>query len=340
MRNGLYSIHMRMVDAPGKGAACSCCVTARCSAATATLVCRKLHLRRPRPLEGRTDHRALCLHFRSLRRVRQPDVSIGFPGTYTSDKADSFNTGFVGKRSIAFHPPCAGLRRRKPFVIAGAHRSVRPRHPEAVLLRTSAASRIRGVCAIAVRRTASLRSPVARPGRAPGNESATPPWRSCRGAPRRGSGSSRPSGPASAASCPAPRAARCSIEAEAPRALSPTSAMWSDTICVPEAATVVWLAISLIAPCCWPIVRGDRRCDLVDVVDRPADLPRSRRSPARSRPGSCRSARRCFRSPPPPGWPASSLRSRPRQSRARRRRPAPPRWSRSAPEGWSAGRCR
>ena len=41
-----------------------------------------------------------------------------------------------------------------------------------------------------------------------------------------------------------------SIEAVALRAWSPTSLMCSDTRWVPVAATVVWLAISLIALCC------------------------------------------------------------------------------------------
>ena len=30
-------------------------------------------------------------------------VSIGFSGTYTHDRAQTLNTGFVGKRSITFH---------------------------------------------------------------------------------------------------------------------------------------------------------------------------------------------------------------------------------------------
>jgi hypothetical protein len=32
----------------------------------------------------------------------QQRVSIGFSGTYTHDTAETLNTGFVGKRSIAF----------------------------------------------------------------------------------------------------------------------------------------------------------------------------------------------------------------------------------------------
>jgi hypothetical protein len=30
-------------------------------------------------------------------------VSIGFSGTYTDAAAETFGTGFVGKRSISFH---------------------------------------------------------------------------------------------------------------------------------------------------------------------------------------------------------------------------------------------
>ena len=70
-------------------------------------------------------------------------------------------------------------------------------------------------------------------------------------------------------SCAARKA--LSIDTDAPRAFSPTSAMWPDTICVPEAATVVWLAISLIAPCCWPMVAAIE--DAITIMIAKAEEP-------------------------------------------------------------------
>jgi hypothetical protein len=104
MRNGLYSIHMRMVDAPGKGAG--------------VFVLRdgimlggngRVWLTGEYTFDGRGKWKGELITepytFTSDPAVvfENQTVSIGFSGTYTRDTAETFNTGFVGKRSIAFY---------------------------------------------------------------------------------------------------------------------------------------------------------------------------------------------------------------------------------------------
>jgi hypothetical protein len=103
MRNGLYSLHMTMLEAPGKG--------------SAVLVARD------GKIVGGNGHVWFAGEYTFDDRGRwkgelmtepyalvsdpsvvfdNQTVSIGFSGTYTGDSAETINTGFVGKRSIAF----------------------------------------------------------------------------------------------------------------------------------------------------------------------------------------------------------------------------------------------
>jgi hypothetical protein len=103
MRNGLYSLHMTMIEAPGKGSAV---LVAR----DGTILGGNGHVwfsgaytfdeRGRWKGELMTEPYALIGN-RSLPFEREI-VSIGFSGTYTHDTAETINTGFVGKRSIAF----------------------------------------------------------------------------------------------------------------------------------------------------------------------------------------------------------------------------------------------
>jgi hypothetical protein len=103
MRNGLYSLHMTMIEAPGKGSAV---LVAR----DGTILGGNGHVwfsgaytfdeRGRWKGELMTEPYAL-IGSRSLP-FESEIVSIGFSGTYTRDAAETFNTGFVGKRSIAF----------------------------------------------------------------------------------------------------------------------------------------------------------------------------------------------------------------------------------------------
>ena len=103
MRNGLYSLHMTMLEAPGKG--------------SAVLVVRDGTIVGGNGLvwfmgeytfdgRGRWKGELLTEPYvvtsdPSVVFENQP-VSIGFSGTYTDNSAETLNTGFVGKRSIAF----------------------------------------------------------------------------------------------------------------------------------------------------------------------------------------------------------------------------------------------
>ena len=103
MRNGLYSIHTRMVDAPGKGAGVFVLHDGQILGGNGLLVLTGSYT-----FDGRgrwkgeliTEPYALI----SLPGVvfESQTVSIGFSGSYAPDAAECFGTGFVGKRSIAF----------------------------------------------------------------------------------------------------------------------------------------------------------------------------------------------------------------------------------------------
>jgi hypothetical protein len=103
MRNGLYSIHMRMLDAPGKGAGVFVLHDGRMLGGNGLV-----WLAGEYTFDGRgrwkgeliTEPYALTSD-PSVVFENRP-VSIGFSGTYTHDRAETLNTGFVGKRSIAF----------------------------------------------------------------------------------------------------------------------------------------------------------------------------------------------------------------------------------------------
>jgi hypothetical protein len=104
MRNGLYSIHMRMVDAPGKGAAVFVLYDGKMLGGNGFV-----WLAGEYTFDGRgkwkgeliTEPYALTSDPSIVFENQM--VSIGFSGTYSGDMAETFNTGFVGKRSIAFH---------------------------------------------------------------------------------------------------------------------------------------------------------------------------------------------------------------------------------------------
>jgi hypothetical protein len=104
MRNGLYSIHMRMMDAPGKGSGVFVLHDGSMLGGNGLVWLAGTYT-----FDGRgkwkgeviTEPYALM----SLPAVvfESQTVSIGFSGTYTSDSAEISGTGFVGKRSISFY---------------------------------------------------------------------------------------------------------------------------------------------------------------------------------------------------------------------------------------------
>ena len=103
MRNGLYSIHMRMVDAPGKGAGVFVLHNGSMLGGNGLVWLAGTYT-----FDGRGKWKGeLITEPYALMRdpalvFESQTVSIGFSGTYTEDRAETFNTGFVGKRSIAF----------------------------------------------------------------------------------------------------------------------------------------------------------------------------------------------------------------------------------------------
>ena len=103
MRNGLYSLHMTMIEAPGKGSA----VLVACDG---SILGGNGHVwfsgaytfdERGRWKGELTTEPYALINDRSLPFENEM-VSIGFSGTYAHDTAETINTGFVGKRSIAF----------------------------------------------------------------------------------------------------------------------------------------------------------------------------------------------------------------------------------------------
>ena len=103
MRNGLYSLHMNMLDAPGKGSAV---LVAR----DGTIVGGNGYVwfSGEYTFDGRGRWKGelmtepYALVFDPAVVFENQIVSIGFSGTWTHDAAETINTGFVGKRSIAF----------------------------------------------------------------------------------------------------------------------------------------------------------------------------------------------------------------------------------------------
>jgi hypothetical protein len=103
MRNGLYSIHMTMLDSPGKGGGVFVLHDGRMLGGNGFV-----WLAGEYTFDGKgrwkgeliTEPYGLTSD-PSVVFENQP-VSIGFSGTYTHDSAETLNTGFVGKRSIAF----------------------------------------------------------------------------------------------------------------------------------------------------------------------------------------------------------------------------------------------
>jgi hypothetical protein len=103
MRNGLYSLHMRMVDQPGKGSGVFVLHDGQMLGGNGLV-----WLAGSYTCDGRgrwkgeliTEPYALASTLGVV--FENQTVSIGFSGTYTHDAAETFGTGFVGKRSIAF----------------------------------------------------------------------------------------------------------------------------------------------------------------------------------------------------------------------------------------------
>lgn len=103
MRDGLYSIHMTMVDAPGKGSGVFVLrdgVMLGGNGLVWLTGSYSFDSRGKWKGELITEPYALI----SVPSVvfENRTVSIGFSGRYTHDGAEAFATGFVGNRSIAF----------------------------------------------------------------------------------------------------------------------------------------------------------------------------------------------------------------------------------------------
>ena len=104
MRNGLYSIHMRMVDVPGKGAGVFVLRDGSMLGGNGVVWLAGSYTFDSR---GKWKGELVTEPYTLVRDptlvFENQTVSIGFSGTYAGDSAESFGTGFVGKRSIAFH---------------------------------------------------------------------------------------------------------------------------------------------------------------------------------------------------------------------------------------------
>ena len=103
MRNGLYSIHTRMVDAPGKGAGVFVLHDGQMLGGNGLLWLAGSYTFDGR---GRWKGELITEPYAFISEpgivFENQTVSIGFSGSYTDDTAECFGTGFVGKRSIAF----------------------------------------------------------------------------------------------------------------------------------------------------------------------------------------------------------------------------------------------
>jgi hypothetical protein len=103
MRNGLYSIHTRMVDAPGKGAGVFVLHDGQILGGNGLLVLTGSYT-----FDGRGRWKGELIT-EPYAFISEPGivfdnqtVSIGFSGSYTDTTAECSGTGFVGKRSVAF----------------------------------------------------------------------------------------------------------------------------------------------------------------------------------------------------------------------------------------------
>jgi len=103
MRNGLYSLHMRMVDAPEKGSGVFVLHDGQMLGGNGLVWLAGTYTFDGR---GRWKGELITEPYALVRTpgvvFENQTVSIGFSGTYTRDAAETFGTGFVGKRSIAF----------------------------------------------------------------------------------------------------------------------------------------------------------------------------------------------------------------------------------------------
>jgi hypothetical protein len=104
MRNGLYSIHMRMVDAPGKGAGVFVLHDGQMRGGNGLVWLAGSYTFDDR---GRWKGELITEPYALVSMpgvvFENQTVSIGFSGSYSHDAAECFGTGFVGKRSISFH---------------------------------------------------------------------------------------------------------------------------------------------------------------------------------------------------------------------------------------------
>ena len=103
MRNGLYSLHMTMLDAPGKGSGVFVLHDGEMLGGNGLVWLAGTYT-----FDGRGKWKGELIT-EPHRLIPDPavvfekqTVSIGFSGTYTHDGAETFGTGLVGKRSIAF----------------------------------------------------------------------------------------------------------------------------------------------------------------------------------------------------------------------------------------------
>jgi hypothetical protein len=103
MRNGLYSLHVTLLDGPGKGSGVFVLHDGRMLGGNGLVWLAGTYT-----FDGRGKWKGELIT-EPYAFVSDPTlvfenrtVSIGFSGTYTDDAADTLNTGFVGKRSIAF----------------------------------------------------------------------------------------------------------------------------------------------------------------------------------------------------------------------------------------------
>ena len=102
MRNGLYSLHLTMLDSPGKGSGVFVLHDGEMLGGNGLV-----WLAGSYTFDGRGKWKGELIT-EPLSLIADPaivfakTVSIGFSGTYTFDAAETFGTGFVGKRSVAF----------------------------------------------------------------------------------------------------------------------------------------------------------------------------------------------------------------------------------------------
>jgi hypothetical protein len=104
MRNGLYSIHLRMVDAPGKGAGVLVLRDGQMLGGNGLVWLAGTYTFDGRgKWKGELITEPYALMSSPAMVFESRTVSIGFSGTYTDDSVELFGTGFVGKRSISFY---------------------------------------------------------------------------------------------------------------------------------------------------------------------------------------------------------------------------------------------